>query len=84
MALATALSRAAFIEPPNTLFNCKLLSGTGATPGVTITLTTPAVNGAKVVTALIQQVLPNGRIRCMPVTIPPSGIQILPKNTTVV
>ena len=84
MALATSLIRAAFIEPPNTLFNCKLASDTGATVGLTITLTTPAVNGAKVVTAKIVYNLPNGRVRCMPVTIPPSGIQILPKGTTVV
>jgi hypothetical protein len=83
MALATALSRAAFIEPPNTLFNCKLLSDTGATVGLTVTFTTPAVNGAKVVTAVIRQNLPNGRVRCMPATIPASGIQVLPKGTTV-
>ena len=84
MPLATSLTRAAFIEPPNTLFNCKLLSDTGATPGTTITLTTPALNGAKVVTAVIKQNLPFGRVRCMPVTIPPSGIQVLPKGTSVV
>jgi hypothetical protein len=84
MALATSLSRAAFIEPLNTLFNAKLLSDAGATVGLTITLTTPAVNGAKVVTAVIRQNLPNGRVRCMPATIPTSGIQILPKGTSVV
>jgi hypothetical protein len=84
MALATALSRAAFIEPPNTLFNCKLLSDTGATVGLTITLTTPALYGSKVVTAVIKQNLPFSRVRCMPVTIPLSGIQILPKGTQVV
>lgn len=82
--MATTLERASFANQLGAHINLKFDNPAGIAAGQTLTVTTPPLNGAKAITMFVEKLLPFGSASGMVLSIPVSGVLLLPKGSAVV
>lgn len=81
--MATTLERASFGNGLGAKINLKFDVPTGIVPGTALTITTPPLNGSKVVTCNVVRLLPYGSAVAEVTSVPTSGLLVIPKGSAV-